>query len=95
MPRNNFPTLRDRSGRRTKLPEQFLPEDIYHARERHTQKRFVPAAMNLSLVMESRWKPSQQVTTLHGGRVRRRSPSTLQLNNSNVKRKATARGRGK
>lgn len=82
--------------KKLKLRGLFLPEDIYRPRERHTQRRFVPAAMNLTLVTTSRWaEPMPRPQRKGGGRIHRRSPSTSQLNYSNVKRKATARGRAK
>jgi|GEM_PF-3636170 len=63
-------------------------------REDHTQKRYVPEAMNLTLVIAERWKPKKKVSGhKSGGRARRRSPSILRLNSSNVKRKPKARGR--
>ena len=81
----------------TDRPRRFLTEE-YHIgrREDHTQKRFVPAAMDLSLVTTSRWAdPMPRPSAKGGGRSRRRSPSTLRLNNSNIKRKPRARGRTK
>ncbi|HZF02444.1 MAG TPA: hypothetical protein VE344_11200 [Methylomirabilota bacterium] len=78
-------------------PERFVVEEIHHGRrEDHTQKKFTPKAMNLSLMTTSRWKSSAtELQRNVGGRIRRRSPSTLHLNNSNVKRKASSRGRTK
>jgi hypothetical protein len=81
----------------TDRPERFLTEE-YHVgrREDHTQKKYVPEAMNLSLVTTSRWaEPEPRPQRKGSGRSRRRSPSTLRLNNSNVKRKSRARGRTK
>lgn len=87
------PNLR---GRKIKPAEHFLADEVYRTREDHTQKKFVPEAMNLSLVTTSRWAEKLSRPQRKGsGRVPRRSPSTLRLNNSNVKRKATARGRAK
>jgi len=81
----------------TGRPERFLTEEFHIGRrEDHTQKRFVPEAMNLTLVTTSRWTdPVPRPKRKGGGRQRRRSPSTWQLNNSNVKRKSRARGRTK
>ena len=81
----------------TDRPRRFLTEE-YHIgrREDHTQKRFVPQAMNLTLVTTSRWtEPLPRPAAKGGGRTARRSPSTLRLNNSNVKRKSRARGRSR
>ena len=77
--------------------ERFLTEEFHVGRrEDHTQKRFVPEAMDLTLVTTSRWAdPLPQPKRKGGGRSRRRSPSTLQLNKSNPKRKSRARGRSK
>jgi len=81
----------------TDRPRRFLTEEFHIGRrENHTQKQFVPAAITLSLVTTSRWtEPLPRPTRKGGGRIHRRSPSTLRLNNSNVKRKARARGRTK
>lgn len=78
-------------------PERSFTEGFHIGRrEDHTQNRFVPAAMNLSLVTTSRWaEPKPRPQPKSGGRQRRRSPSTQRLNNSNVKRKSRARGRTK
>jgi hypothetical protein len=88
---------REEAGPLTGRLRRFLTEE-YHIgrREKHTQRRYVPAAMTLSLVTTSRWTdPLPRPQRKGGGRLRRRSPSTLQLNNSNVKRKPKARGRTK
>src|SRR5882757_8472739 len=78
-------------------PERFLTEEFHVGRrEDHTQKIFVPEAMNRLLVTTNRWaEPIPRPQRKSGGRVRRRSPSTLHLNRSNVKRKSKARGRTK
>src|SRR6185369_1335469 len=78
-------------------PERFLTEEFHIGRrEDHTQKRFIPEAMNLTLVTTSRWTdPVPRPKRKGGGRQPRRSLSTLRLNNSNVKRKSRARGRTK
>jgi hypothetical protein len=78
-------------------PERFVVEEIHHGRrENHTQKKFVPMAVKLSLWATSRWKPNApKPRRKGGGRIRQRSPSTLYLNRSNVKRKSAARGRSR
>lgn len=78
-------------------PARFLTEEIHRGRrEDHTAEKFVPVAMERSLVAISRWEePAPKPGRQAGGRVRRRSPSTLRLNNSNVKRRSSARGRAK
>lgn len=69
-------------------------EDVYRGgREEHTQKKFVPTAMNESLVTTSRWKAPARRPQRVDGIQSRRSPSTLELNRSNVKHKPAARGR--
>ena len=90
-----FPGKR-RSKSQVDQPERFSSRDLQRGRrEDHTQERYVPEAMNLTLTTKERWKPAKPRAGSKGGRVRRRSPSTLQLNNSNVKRKSKARGRTK
>ena len=72
-------------------PEQYIKEISRGARERHTQKQFVPRAMNLSLKATNRWKaPRPQPRAIETAS--HYSPSTRQLNRSNVKRKPAARG---
>lgn len=75
-------------------PERHIA-DLYRAgREDHTQRKFVPAAMDRSLVSRKRGKSpaARPQPKLAAGRDRR-SPSTLRLNRSNVRRKPAARGR--
>jgi len=79
--------------RRQLKPERFIDEVYRSGRERHTQKKFVPAAMNFSLETSSRWKQPLSRPQSKAGRALWRSPSTLRLNRSNVKRKPSARGR--
>lgn len=78
-------------------PERFVVEELHRGRrENHTQKKFVSRAMNGSLITTRPWKlPTPETRRPGGGRTRRRSPSTLHLNRSNAKRKASARGRTK
>jgi len=76
-------------------PGRFVEEISRGRREKHTQKKFAPAAMYFSLSMMKRWKtPAAGPKAKSGGRVRKHSPSTLLLGKSNVKRKPAARGRG-
>lgn len=75
-------------------PERFVEKIFRGAREHHTQKKYVPMAMNFSLLATSRWKPpKRRPPASSAGRTGLRSPSTLRLNRSNVKRKPAARGR--
>ncbi|HEU6447899.1 MAG TPA: hypothetical protein VFV23_05635 [Verrucomicrobiae bacterium] len=78
----------------TDKPERFGTGELHRGRrEDHTQRGFVPAAMEAALEMVPR-KPAKRGSASKGaGRNRRRSPSTLLLNNSNVKRKPAGRGR--
>ena len=94
-PGKNIPKRSLTLKRPRRQPERSVDEIYRTGRERHTQKKFVPAAMNFSLETGSRWKaPAARARSGGGtGRVQRRSPSTLQLNRSNVKRKPSARGR--
>lgn len=78
--------------RRELKPERFIEKEYRSGRERHTQKRYIPAAVNYSLETRSRWKSPVARARTPESRPRR-SPSTLQLNRSNVKRKPSARGR--
>jgi hypothetical protein len=86
------------NGRAGKMKpsERFRAQEIYRPREDRTQKRFVPEAMNLSLVTTSHWAEKlSRLQSKGGGRIPQRSPSTLRWNNHNVNRKAAARGRTK
>jgi len=74
-------------------PESFL-EDIHRGpRENHTQRKYYPVAMNLSLVTRSRWKPPLPQPRIFLDIAPPRRPGTFALNSSNVKRKPAARGR--
>ena len=75
-------------------PERFINEISRGARERHTQKKFVPRAMNISLKPASRWKESrpQPRSTAASRTEGYYWSSTQQINRSNVKRKPAARG---
>ena len=72
--------------------ERSIEETYRSPRERHTQKQFVPVAMNASLQAPSRWKSPAPKPRAKSA-ISERSPSTLRLNRSNVKRKPSARGR--
>jgi len=81
-------------GRAQLRPGHFTEEMYRCAREEHTQKRFVPRAMDFSLETASRWKPAvPRPESKGGGRAALRSPSTFLWDRSNVKRKPSARGR--
>jgi hypothetical protein len=75
-------------------PGWFVEKSFRGARENHTQKKYLPLAMEFSLLAASRWKPPRcPPPPSRSSRTRSRSPSTLRLNLSNVKRKPAARGR--
>jgi|SRR5580658_4384134 hypothetical protein len=75
-------------------PRQSAGQSRRAARENHTQRKFVPAAMYFSLTMRSQWKsPRPEPPLKPGGRARHHRPGTHLLNTSNVKRKPAARGR--
>jgi len=82
------------SSRAGIVPERFTEEISRGRREEHTQKKFVPVAMNGSLLTKNRRKLAvAKPQPLAGAQGQWPSPSTLQLNRSNVKHKPAARGR--
>lgn len=90
-----IPEYRFRGDFRQLQPERFIKEIDRGPRENNTRKTFVPIAMNSSLRTINRWKtslPRPQPATIQPVR---HWPSTLQMNRSNVKRKAAARGRAR
>ena len=93
---NTRPISKGLSGsliRRRLKPERFADEIYREGRESHTQKRFIPKAMKLSLATTSRRKSSMRHSEYESsGRTLQRSPSTLRLNRSHVKHKPAARG---
>jgi hypothetical protein len=73
--------------------EQFV-EEI--ARENHTRKKFVPAALYFSLTLWRQLKPARPALPEpepKSDRPRRCSPGTLLSNRSHAKRKRATRGR--
>lgn len=89
QPRDGANAIRSRAG-----VLSSLHEEIYRPREPHTQKKFVQRAINLTLAPGNDSKnPADRPAPIAGARASRRSPSTLRLNRSNVKRKPAARGR--
>jgi hypothetical protein len=87
IPENRIETL----GQRLVKPEWFVDKKDRGSREKHTQKKFVPAAIKASLATAhrrrsplTRSQPGTSSRTLHRG-------STLLLNRS-LKRKASLRG---
>lgn len=83
--------------RPARQPARYLTVEFHQEeREEHTQGKFVPAAMNLSLAGKNRWKRRvPEPRHAAAGRIRLRPPGTLQTNNSNIRRKPAARGRAK
>ncbi|HTV63021.1 MAG TPA: hypothetical protein VMH30_10690 [Verrucomicrobiae bacterium] len=78
-------------------PARYLTVEFHQEeREEHTQGKFVPAAMNLSLAAKDRRKRrAPEAPHRAAGRIRLRAPGTLQTDNSNIRRKPAARGRAK
>jgi hypothetical protein len=75
-------------------PDYFVTDLYRGPRENHTQKKYVPVAMASALAAERRRRPAMPRPQHEvGGTMDLRSPSTLRLNRSNVKRKAASRGR--
>jgi len=82
-------------------PERFSTGELHRGRrEDHTPKRFVPAAQEAALRQSNlqegdSCKSPAPKKHFASGRISRRSPSTLLLNRTNVKRKSSARGRAR
>lgn len=76
-------------------PESFVRDLRRGSRENHTQEKYYPVAMNLSLVTRSRSKPPmprpQTVVTIAAPC----RPGAFAINRSHVKHKPAAHGRGR